>query len=670
MAPRFVFNVLMVVLTFFGMVSSSKAQRTEHYRSQYHFSPNNGWIGDPDSLVHYNGYYHLFWPGHAVSQDLVHWTELPYPIMGDPGIYQVNTGGAVIDKANVSGLGTNSFINFHSLAANNDQRIGISSSTDSANTFTSFNLYTGNPILSPNPAPAADFRDPTVFWDQQSSSWIMLLTLGASHQIQFFRSTDLLHWGAPISTFGPDGDTSNTWETPDLFALPVDGNTGNMKYVLTVGVSPNRMRYFVGTFDGTKFTNLYPGQVLSVDSGLDFYAARTWREYDGAQTATPLLGWMGNWQYSTNAPSQLTYGGEGVMSVPRNLALTTYAEGIRLVQTPIPALQGIRQTAVTAQNVTVSGTHPITDFAAFQPSQNSYEIDATFTVTSAATFGFNLLVDSGHTHELVVQYNPSNSTLTVDRTTASDATLNSYFTVATAPVPVQTVNGQLRLHMFVDESSIEIFTNDGKVVMTLLTYPGTNQLGIEVFANGGSTTLANFSAWPLASIWNGSPTNAIQPGSIYEIQARHDGKVMDANGSIDETPLQQWDWLGGANQKWKVNLVAAGYWQSFGNWVPPYYSFTSQGNGKVMDLRDGSTSNGAVVQQYDWENNDNQKWQIEGIGGGFYKIISKATSTNGGNESVEVQCNPPDNGLVNGDPLQTWEFFAYTHQEWQFILTQ
>ena len=37
------------------------AQRTEKFRPQYHFSPNSGWIGDPDGLVHYQGLYHLFW---------------------------------------------------------------------------------------------------------------------------------------------------------------------------------------------------------------------------------------------------------------------------------------------------------------------------------------------------------------------------------------------------------------------------------------------------------------------------------------------------------------------------------------------------------------------------------------------------------------------------------
>lgn len=129
-------------------------QRTEEYRSQYHFSPNSGWIGDPDGLVHYAGKHQLFWWGHAISPDMVHWTELPYPILGDPGSYQVTTGSAVLDKSNVSGFGTNSFINFHTLDNSGDQRIGLSTSTGNANNFTDFNLYAHNPILSPPSTPS------------------------------------------------------------------------------------------------------------------------------------------------------------------------------------------------------------------------------------------------------------------------------------------------------------------------------------------------------------------------------------------------------------------------------------------------------------------------------------------------------------------------------------
>ncbi len=660
-------KLLFIGLAWLCCVSALHAQRQEKYRSQYHFSPNNGWIGDPDGLIHYRGYYHLFWWGHAISPDLVHWTELPYPILGDPGPYSVDSGSSVIDTHNVSGLGVNSFINFHTLTGKHDQRIGASSSTDARNNFTDFHLLKTNPILSPQPAPAEDFRDPQVIWDGQTNSWIMIVTLGDSHRLQFFRSTDLLHWGdRPISTFGPDGDTSAAWECPDLFRLPVDGDPAHSQWVLTVGVSPNRTRYFIGSFDGTTFTNLYPGTILTVDWGPDFYAARTWREYDGPQTATPILGWIGNWRYSRHAPSQLTYGGEGLSSIPRNLALRTYPEGIRLVQTPIPALEQLRETRVSVTDVAISGTHSITDLVPFQPRNNSYEIDATFAGRSTSPFGFHLLMDSSHTHQLTVQYDPSRSTLSVDRTTSSDATLNSYFTAPIPPVPVETVNGQLRLHIFVDMSSIEIFANDGKVVMTLLTYPGENQHGIEVFS-GSPIKLARFSAWTLSSIWNGSPAFTIQSGSTYKLQARQDAKVVTAPAKIGAAPLYESDWIDEPTQQWKIDLVEPGAWHDPARWIPPSYRLTNQASGKVMDLRDDLAGDGSVTGLSVWSNRDDQKWQINGVGGGFYTILPKKSSGNGRGQTLEEQSTSLPRVERNGTPLRVGRFLAEHSQEWKLV---
>ena len=65
---------------------------------------------------------------------------------------------------------------------------------------------------------------------------------------------------------------------------------------------------------------------------------------------------------------------------------------------------------------------------------------------------------------------------------------------------IEPQNHQLRLHIYVDKSSIEIFTNDGKDVYTLLTYPSERQTGIEVFAMKKGTTM-KYKAWMLKSIW-------------------------------------------------------------------------------------------------------------------------------------------------------------------------
>ena len=46
-------------------------------RPQFHFTPSTGWMGDPSGLVYENGWYQLFYWGHAVSHDLVRWERWP-----------------------------------------------------------------------------------------------------------------------------------------------------------------------------------------------------------------------------------------------------------------------------------------------------------------------------------------------------------------------------------------------------------------------------------------------------------------------------------------------------------------------------------------------------------------------------------------------------------------
>lgn len=68
----------------------------ELYRNRYHYSQNSHWNNDPNGLVYYDGYYHLYYQhypfgetwgdmywGHARSTDLVHWENLPIALVPD-----------------------------------------------------------------------------------------------------------------------------------------------------------------------------------------------------------------------------------------------------------------------------------------------------------------------------------------------------------------------------------------------------------------------------------------------------------------------------------------------------------------------------------------------------------------------------------------------------------
>jgi len=231
--------------------SSLHAQYTEKYRPQFHFSPKSGWIGDPDGLVRYNNKYHLFWWGHAISSDLVYWTEKSWPMLGDNTAFDYYSGSVVVDANNTAGFKTGTYAPMVALFTNHNKTTtldapALSSSNDYLTDYSSFYLYnSGTPVMTA----AIGFRDPGVFWDATSNQWIMAISANASNKaVQFYNSTNLKTWKI-LNSFGPLGSKENWWECPDLIQLPVDGNTSNKKWVLLCS-SSNKVQYFLGTFDG------------------------------------------------------------------------------------------------------------------------------------------------------------------------------------------------------------------------------------------------------------------------------------------------------------------------------------------------------------------------------------------------------------------------------------
>jgi fructan beta-fructosidase len=132
----------------------------------------------------------------------------------------------------------------------------------------------------------------------------------------------------------------------------------------------------------------------------------------------------------------------------------------------------------------------------FRPKRNVYEIDATFGTDVPNQFGFNLCVGNGHM--VAIRYDSQSQILTIDRTNSSDVPIPGFARQASAPVAP--LNDRLRLHIYVDESSIEVFANEGMEVFTLLTYAGDAQTKIELFAEHAGTVM-QFEGWRLKSIW-------------------------------------------------------------------------------------------------------------------------------------------------------------------------
>lgn len=556
MKKRLIQVVIMFTLLFtlaFPVEAADSSYYDEDYRPQYHFTPEANWMNDPNGMVYYAGEYHLFYQyhpygmqwgpmhwGHAVSKDLVTWKHLPVALYPDEK-GTIFSGSAVVDRNNTSGFQTGEekpLVAIYTQDREGHQVQSIAYSNDKGRTWTK---YAGNPVI-PNPG-KKDFRDPKVFWYEKENKWVMLLAAG--DRILIYTSKNLKQW-TYASEFGQgQGSHGGVWECPDLFELPVDGNPNQKKWVMQVSVGNGAvsggsgMQYFVGDFDGTHFKNENPSdKVLWTDYGKDFYAAVSWSDIPSSDGRRLWLGWMSNWQYANDVP---TSPWRSAASIPRELKLKTLTGGVRVVQTPVKELQTIRGTSKKWKNQTIS---PASQNVLAGLSGDAYELHAEFQVSpgSAPEFGFK--VRTGENQFTKVGYDRKNTKLFVDRSESGNVTFNPTFNTGIQTAPLKPVNGNIKMRIFVDRSSVEVFGNDGQQVITDIILPDRSSKGLELYAVNGGVKLKSLTIYPLKKVWGTSPfisnltgwttVNGTWADTIEGKQGRSDGDsfiLSSASGS-------------------------------------------------------------------------------------------------------------------------------------------
>ena len=316
---------------------------SDPWRPEYHFSPNKGWMNDPNGLIFKNGVYHLFyqagqWPrrwDYAHGRDLINWdgegTKVPATQTISPF-----SGGAVLDKHNSSGFGKNTIVmtytGHHIKTGIEDQRLAYS--TDNGETV---HKYEENPII---PSDVGDFRDPSPLWYEPDNSWRLVVSRVSATDnrpagIEIYSSENLIDWTYE-STYGSGGDQ---WECPNLYQLPVKGSEKS-KWLMTVSVSSSAsstgksVEHHIGTFDGTEFISK---EVALADHGYDFYATQNWS--NTPQDRGLNLSWMSNWAYGMDVPDN---GWRGAMTVPRTISLR--GDGFDIRHSTIPSA-GVAQSS-------------------------------------------------------------------------------------------------------------------------------------------------------------------------------------------------------------------------------------------------------------------------------------------------------------------------------------
>jgi fructan beta-fructosidase len=476
----------------------------EPFRPRLHFTPPSGWLNDPNGLVFYEGEYHIFYQhyaadvvwgpmhwGHAVSTDLINWTHLPIALAPDDLGY-IFSGSALVDWHNSAGFGTEALVALftHHLPQTHQQSQSLAYSLDRGRAWTK---HAGNPVIA-TPANLHDFRDPKVFWyadDDGGGHWVM--ALATTTAVLFYTSPDLIAW-QPSGSFGDgSGASGGVWETPDLFQLQRPDGSGS-RWVLLVGVGDGAPaggsgeQYFIGDFDGQTFHNDNPQEViLWADCGADNYATQSWSDVqDGRRLA---LSWMNNWTYAAHIP---TGPWRGALTLPRELRLIDTPEGTRLAQAPARELQEQRRDRESHAPFTVPAHETVTVPA----NAPLLELEMTVTLPTPAGDEFGLRLRTGAQEFTTIGYKPRSKTLYIDRRHSGLVDFHEAFP-ARHSAPLTPRDSLLRLHLIMDESSIELFADEGAVVFTEQIFPTGEALQVELFAGETAVTIQQLELYGL-----------------------------------------------------------------------------------------------------------------------------------------------------------------------------
>ncbi|WP_170982918.1 glycoside hydrolase family 32 protein [Dyadobacter frigoris] len=498
-----------------SLVNAQSVDSTKEmtYRPAFHFAPPQNWTNDPNGLVFYNDQYHIFYQynpegdtwghmswGHATSKDMMKWEHQPVALQDYPNGNGTSTmffsGTAVVDKNNTSGFGKKDgeipLVAIYT-AHIDSSGTGISQSQSLAYSLDGkqFTRYDKNPLIDLH---TRDFRDPKVFWQEQSKQWIMIVAKPLDFKVQLYASPDLKSWSL-LSEFGDKfGDKSKIWECPDIFELPVENEPGTTKWVITVsGGHPQQngnlgMQYFIGNFDGKTFTPDILQYPLYLDYGKDFYAGIIFNNLPDNDKRKIMIGWENSWEYAATTPSK---GFRGQMSVPRELSIYKNENSeYRIKSFPVREVTSYRGQLLATQNsVAVTGSKLLNSI-----SGSMLDIEFIIKKSSAEQAGIKLLKHGEN--QTLVYYNKIDNTLKIDRTKSGNVGFGPKFP-SIESVPMPDTNDDIAIRILVDRNNIEVFANGGKQVMTDLVFPLSEKVSYELFSTEVATTFKNINIWEM-----------------------------------------------------------------------------------------------------------------------------------------------------------------------------
>lgn len=465
-----------------GVDAMADALRDRWYPA-YHIAARAGWINDPNGLSYHNGRYHVFFQhhpystkwgpmhwGHVTSSDLVHWDREPIAlapsieadrdgiwsgscVTGDDGrLYAFYTGNHWINPG-----ANRAHLQVQCAAVSTDgthfQKLGV---------------------VVPNQEKLGNFRDPKVW--RQDDVWCMIVGQQSHEnrgQISLYTSSNLINWDfAGILYQSPD-PCVRMLECPDFFCL-------NGKWVLcfsAMGMKPegymarnyNNAGYVVGSWELGRpfeaFTDFRP-----LDWGHNYYAPQSFTAPDGRQM---MYGWMSDFSFDTPSMGD---GWCGLLTLPRELSLR---DDNVLLSNSVCEVEGLFGDSRTLEDVALNSNEELE----ITPSLRCGFVDLTLDLasTTAERVGLKIHQTANGCH-LFVAYDAQTGCVVADKrcTEVGDRGYRA--------VPVS--GNELRLRIYIDKSSVEVFVNDGEACLSELSFPSEGACSVVLTSESGRSAVS------------------------------------------------------------------------------------------------------------------------------------------------------------------------------------
>lgn len=494
------------------------AQADDIHRPIYHYVNPEGRLNDPNGLCYWQGRWHLFYQayppedtrqhwGHAVSDDLIHWRDLPiaiYPVPDD----KCFSGSTYVDVDRV-------------IAAYHGIGRGTMVAVSSDPLLLNWEKVTGDAVIKMKnkgePDLPYEIFDPCI-WKQGEYYYILTggqATTGPDGKVlreEFLHcSKDLANWeylhpfleDDDYTFVGDDGACPYFW--------PI-GTKEQNKHIMLHFSHTTGGKYMIGNYDTNR-------QKFVVTDGGDFNFGPVSPGGTHAPSACPdpenLEAVVGLF----NMNPGMTYQNRNVhwnqiMSLPRRWSL---CEEGRLRVEPAGDIESLRQDHQRIEAFDL----PINDEKVFKNVSNAMELIAHIDPMNAKMIELKVLRSPNEEEYTRILFHPiagykiresirrkdvrppivNHGTLTIDTTRSSTHPRALSRPPEVAPVLLQTPNAPVKLRIFVDKSIVEVFVNDRQCAAVRVYPRRSDSTGVTLRAIGGNAKLLSLDAWQMENIY-------------------------------------------------------------------------------------------------------------------------------------------------------------------------